>query len=119
VSGGGNEWMPVGWLNQQLVFKTAVETQSESGAMSISWADSFTCFGAHRDLKGREREVYGQEISEALAVFVIRYLAGTPAVNGSITWRGADWEIMAPPVELGNKQGWQVYAKRRRADAVG
>lgn len=117
MSGGGNEWTgKSGWLNQRLAFKTAVQTESPSGGPVTTYSAAFECWGAHRDLKAKEREVFAQETAQALAVFVIRYGAGVPSVKGIITWRGQDWEIMAPPVELGNQQGWQVFAVRKRAD---
>lgn len=114
---GGNEWGGlVGNLDQRLKFKNNEEIISPSGEPQDHYVDAFECWGSHRDLRGQERFAMGAEFAQAECTFVIRYENGPPNANQVIEWRNKDYEISAPPIELGNKQGWQVYAKIRRTN---
>jgi head-tail adaptor len=114
---GGNEWMGLtGNRDQWLVFKDVVEAVSKSGAVSQTFAEAFETYGSHRDLRGKERFSMGAEYAEAEAIFTIRYKSGTPKPSQVIEWDGKVFEVAGPPIALGNRQGWQIYAKIRRAD---
>ena len=109
---GGNEWQGLtGSRNQRLIFQHAVETVAESGQLLETWETAFETWGAHRDLRATERVQFEAVFGQAEAIFVIRYKSGTPTNKMRILWRSRTYEITADPIELGNKDGWQIYAR--------
>lgn len=104
----------IGKLNERITLKSAALTQSENGEPIISYTVEKTVWCNHRDLRGREILAQHKETAQAECIFVIRYKECQPEADWLIEWKGKTFELVSPPVELGNRDGWELICRRKR-----
>jgi len=111
----GSGWFEdIGRMRQRLTLKSPVAVKSATGEVTYTYSTVKELFCFHRDIRGREVFSQNHEIAQAEAVFQIRYKECTPAADWQLVYNGKTYELVAPPVELGDQDGWELYGKVKR-----
>lgn len=104
----------IGRMRERLTLKSPVAATAVTGETTFTYSTVKELFCFHRDVRGRETFTRDQEIAQAEAVFQIRYQECTPGADWILVYNGKTYELVAPPVELGTQDGWELYAKVKR-----
>lgn len=100
-----------GAMKDRMTFIQVSEAISPSGEPVPTETAIKAVFCNYRSVRGKEVFTFGEQIGQPEAVFQIRFKSHTPNASQRILFRGVKYEIVAPPVEIGFKDGWEIYAK--------
>lgn len=105
-----------GNLNKRIDFIAPVRTVARSGQPIETMQTVFTTWAEVNDLRGKERLAMGQESSEAVAVFLIRW-RNDHAIKKDmqIAYEGKVYEITSV-AEIGNRDRFEIWTRIRRDD---
>lgn len=104
--------MHAGQLDRLVTIQAVTRTRTPSGSWEDSWSDVDTVWARRRDTRGSERILSGAETATADAVFVIRWRPGLTAKNRIVDEAGEAWDIVAPPTELGRRDGLELTCRQ-------
>lgn len=107
--------MRAGRLDRRITLQVATRARDASGSWTESWANVATdpvVWAGKRDTLGSERVQSGAETATADTVFVIRWRADLTASHRVVDDAGAAWDIIAPPTELGRRDGLELTCRR-------
>ncbi len=104
----------IGKLNERITLKSASFSVSANGEPVVSYTTVKTVWCNHRDLRGREILAQNKETAQADSIFIIRFKECQPQADWVVEFRGNLYQMIAPPVELGNRDGWELVCCRKR-----
>lgn len=96
-------------LNQRILLQTKVETQSDTGFMTVSWAYYLSVWANVKPFRGREYHEADRVNAETTSWFLIRYRRGlSPTMR--IVYEGRNYDILDIQ-EVGKREGTKILAK--------
>lgn len=101
--------MNAGSLDRRIIVQVKTETQSRSGAVTETWANSLNIAAAFEPLGSREFPLNQKRYSETTARFRIRYRTGITPDRHRISYNGQIWNIR-PPLMIGRKVALEIEA---------
>lgn len=105
--------MRAGKLDRQLTIRRLKEVgRDEYNAPIIEWHDVVTVWAQQRPDRGSERFTTSQLIGTAVMTFHIGYRSDL-SVQDRIFCGGLEYEIIAPPREIGRRIGIEIDAVAR------
>lgn len=94
-----------GDLNQRIRIDQRVKSENARGEITYTWAPLITVYAQAVPLRGRDFFAAAQTQSEITTRFRIRYRTGIdPTMR--ICWKGALYQIKAPPMEVNGGREW-------------
>lgn len=103
--------MDAGRLDQRLILKSKVSGKDTIGGETISWTNVVTVWGAAEPMRGREFLVLQEAESDLVVRFTIYYRTDITSA-WRVEWRGQDYEIEGPPIDvLGGKRWIELMAR--------
>lgn len=105
--------MRIGTLDRRVTLLTVTRTQDPNTGEEVETFVEGDSFWAQKlDLAGKEFFSAEQVNSEVTTKFTIRYRTGiTPDMK--LRCEGVDYDIVAPGIELGRREGLQIMARKR------
>lgn len=105
--------MRAGKLDRRLTIRRFTETgRNEFNEPVISWADVATVWAQQRPNRGSERFAAAQIAGTAVMTFHIRYRSDI-TVQDRLVYEGQEYEIVAPPREIGRRVVTEIDAVAR------
>ena len=105
--------MRAGKLDRRVTIRRLTETgRTPLNEPILSWTDVATVWGQQRPNRGSERFEAGQVSGAAVLTFHIRYRADL-SVKDRLVYEGREYEIIAPPRELGRRVVSEIDAVAR------
>jgi SPP1 family predicted phage head-tail adaptor len=106
--------MRAGKLDRRLTIRRLTETgRNAYNEPILEWADVATVWAQQRPERGSERFAAAQVNGTSVMTFQIRYLAGLD-VKDRLVYEGREYEIVAPPREIGRRVGIEIDAIARQ-----
>jgi SPP1 family predicted phage head-tail adaptor len=99
-------------MDRRVTILTYAPTQDEAGGVTEAWIDGDEVWAERRDQPGREILAAGQVNAEAGALFFIRWREGI-SPKDRLRCDGLEYDIIAPPREIGRKDGLEITARAR------
>lgn len=110
---GGSCDMRAGKLDRRLTIRRYMETGRDAmNAPVHAWADVVTVWAQQRPQRGSERFAAAQLSGTAVMTFHIRYRADV-TVKDRLVYEGREYEIVAPPREIGRRVVTEIDAVAR------
>lgn len=104
--------MRAGNLNRQIEILTLSDsTPNKYNETPSEWEVLETVWAEKKDVRGKEFVAAGAEAALHETVFKIRY-SNTITAADRVKYDGVVFEIISPPVELGNREATELYCKR-------
>lgn len=105
--------MRAGKLDRQLTIRRLTETGRDAyNAPILSWSDVATVWAQQRPERGSERFAAAQVNGTAVMTFHIRYRSDL-TVQDRLVYEGREYEIVAPPREIGRRVVTEIDAIAR------
>ena len=92
-------------LVNQIVLKSKSSTQNSRGGEVITYTTVATVAAAAHPIRGREYEMFHVAGSDIDIRFTIYYREDVGA-GWRVTWRGQDYEVIGPPIDVNAKKMW-------------
>lgn len=109
--------MRAGKLDRRLTIRRFMETgRNEYNEPIIEWADVATVWAQQRPDRGSERFAAAQVAGTSVMTFHIRYRPDV-SVRDRLVYEGREFEIIAPPREIGRRVVTEIDAIARADDA--
>jgi SPP1 family predicted phage head-tail adaptor len=96
--------MDAGELNAKIVLKRRSAVQS-AGKETVSYPTVATVSAKAEPIRGREFVALQQAQSEIDIRFTIYYRTDVRA-DWRVEWRGQDYEVVGPPIDVGARKEW-------------
>lgn len=110
---GGSCDMRAGKLDRRLTIRRLIETGRDAmNAPVRDWADVVTVWAQQRPQRGSERFAAAQLSGTAVMTFHIRYRDDV-TVKDRLVYEGREYEIVAPPREIGRRVVTEIDAVAR------
>jgi SPP1 family predicted phage head-tail adaptor len=100
-----------GSLDRRVILQRPTKVREPNGAEREVWLTVDEVWAGKKDATGRERIIAGTEIGIADAVFTIRWREDVTSRH-RVRYLGKDWRIIAPPAEVGRKEGLQLVCQQ-------
>lgn len=111
--------MRAGKLDRRLTIRRFMETgRNAYNEPIVEWADVATVWAQQRPDRGSERFAAAQVAGTSVMTFHIRYRPDV-SVQDRLLYEGREYEIIAPPRELGRREVTEIDAIARADDADG
>jgi SPP1 family predicted phage head-tail adaptor len=111
--------MRAGKLDRRLIVRRLTETgRNAYNEPIVEWADVTTVWAQQRPERGSERFAAAKIAGTAVMTFQIRYRADV-TVEDRLVYEGREYEIMAPPREIGRRVVTEIDAIARADDGDG
>ncbi|WP_315920434.1 phage head closure protein [Mesorhizobium sp. SP-1A] len=108
--------MRAGKLDRRLTIRRLTETgRNEYNEPIVDWADIATIWAQQRPERGSERFAAAQVNGTSVMTFRIRYRADV-SVTDRLLYEGREYEIVAPPREIGRRVVTEIDAIARNDD---
>ena len=109
--------MRAGKLDRRLTIRRFMETgRNEFNEPILEWADIATVWAQQRPERGSERFAAAQVAGSSVMTFHIRYRPDV-TTKDRLGYKGREYEIIAPPREIGRRVVTEIDAIAR-ADAA-
>lgn len=96
-------------MNRRITLQTKVETQSDTGFVTVTWAHYLTIWANVKPVRGREYLEADKVNAETMHWFLIRYRRGlSPTMR--IIYENRNYDIIEIQ-EVGNREGTKILAK--------
>lgn len=111
--------MRTGKLDRRVTIRRHMETgRNAYNEPIVDWVDIATVWVQQRPDRGSERFAAAQIAGTSVMTFQIRYRADV-SVQDRLVYDGREYEIIAPPRELGRRDVTEIDAIARADDADG
>lgn len=111
--------MRAGKLDRRLTIRRLTETgRNAYNEPIIEWADVASVWAQQRPDRGSERFSAAQVAGTSVMTFHIRYRSDV-SVQDRLVYEGREYEIIAPPREIGRRVVTEIDAIARADDADG
>jgi SPP1 family predicted phage head-tail adaptor len=110
--------LSAGTLDRRVTFQKAAETQSQSGAVVLTWGSVATVWASFTPESGTESFREGQEQAWGIVRFRTRYWLDDfegPTPKYRISHDGRLYDILEVR-EIGRREGWEFVARARQED---
>jgi SPP1 family predicted phage head-tail adaptor len=102
--------MRAGELDRRITLQTRSTSKSgTTGSTSEQFTTLATVWAQVKDLRGREFAAARQVNAEITTVFRIRWRTGVNEL-GRILYNGRTYDVVAPPAEIGRREGLEIMA---------
>lgn len=97
--------MESGALQSYIVLKRKTATRNEMGGEVITYVAVAAVSAKADPVRGRKYEAFHVAGSEIDVMFTIYYRSDVLA-DWRVTWRGQDYDLVSPPINVGARNQW-------------
>lgn len=109
--------LSAGRLDGRITIQNAVQAQTSSGALQITYADYLTTWCEVRPPTTKEIQSIGQTVGQIDQVFLIRWSTGVTQTSRILYDSGLGqqtYEILGPPEEIQRRNGLRIRTRALR-----